>query len=143
VNGKTGVVVLTTNDIAEGASNLYFTNDRAKLAVVLNAPAWTEEDKSPSAKAVKDKIQASLPVYAGFVKMNGTVDGSNLTFTISGSYNSDMSIVSVGGIVLPKNSYTITYSSGTNTSTVVLGIDVLPPSTGEEVMIYGGAIPTA
>ena len=32
VNGQTGVVVLDTDDVAEGASNLYFTNARASAA---------------------------------------------------------------------------------------------------------------
>ncbi len=35
VNGQTGVVVLDTDDISEGSSNLYFTNARATAAVSL------------------------------------------------------------------------------------------------------------
>jgi hypothetical protein len=35
VNGQTGVVVLDTDDISEGSSNLYFTNTRGRSAVSL------------------------------------------------------------------------------------------------------------
>ena len=37
VNGQTGVVVLDTDDIAEGSSNLYFTNGRAAAAISLSS----------------------------------------------------------------------------------------------------------
>lgn len=39
VNGQTGVVVLDTDDISEGATNLYFTNERAQDSVgeIVNA----------------------------------------------------------------------------------------------------------
>lgn len=42
VNGQTGVVVLDTDDIAEGASNLYFTNGRAAAA----APVQTVDGQT-------------------------------------------------------------------------------------------------
>ena len=42
VNGKTGVVVLDTDDIAEGVSNLYFTNGRAAAA----APVQTVDGQT-------------------------------------------------------------------------------------------------
>lgn len=42
VNGQTGVVVLDTDDIAEGVSNLYFTNGRAAAA----APVQTVDGQS-------------------------------------------------------------------------------------------------
>ncbi|MBL0320677.1 MAG: hypothetical protein IPP74_15490, partial [Alphaproteobacteria bacterium] len=38
VNGQIGTVVLTTDDIAEGATNLYFTLARARGAVSANSP---------------------------------------------------------------------------------------------------------
>ena len=39
VNGKTGTVVLTTNDIAEGSNRLYYTATRARAAIsVANTP---------------------------------------------------------------------------------------------------------
>ena len=37
VNGATGVVVLDTDDVAEGTANLYFTNTRARSAVSLTS----------------------------------------------------------------------------------------------------------
>ena len=42
VNGQTGVVVLDTDDIAEGVSNLYFTNGRAAAA----APVQTVDGQT-------------------------------------------------------------------------------------------------
>jgi hypothetical protein len=39
VNGKTGVVVLTTDDVAEGSNSLYFTTARARSAIsITNTP---------------------------------------------------------------------------------------------------------
>jgi len=57
VNGFTGVVVLDTDDIAEG-SNLYFTDSRAKTAAVVNSLAGSQTDQAPSVAAVKAALQA-------------------------------------------------------------------------------------
>lgn len=64
VNGQTGTVVLDTDDINEGASNLYFTDTRAKTAAVVNSTAGNETDQAASVSAMKSYvtgITANLP----------------------------------------------------------------------------------
>lgn len=56
VNGYTGTVVLNTDDIAEGSSNLYFLDQRAKDAAVLDTMSGSETDQAPSVSAVKAYI---------------------------------------------------------------------------------------
>lgn len=46
VNGQTGVVVLDTDDVAEGATNLYFTDERAQDAVGNNVSDTASVDLS-------------------------------------------------------------------------------------------------
>lgn len=62
VNSQTGVVVLDTDDIGEGATNLYFTDARAKSAAVddtVYGVSWDGvTDVAPSKNAVYDKIEA-------------------------------------------------------------------------------------
>lgn len=55
VNGSTGVVVLTTTDVAEG-TNLYFTTARAKAAAVADAIVDGITDVAPSQNAVFDAL---------------------------------------------------------------------------------------
>ena len=83
VNGQTGVVSLDSDDVAEGATNLYytearfdaslagktttdlaegsslyFTDARARTAAVLNTLAGSETDQAPSVSAVNAAIAA-------------------------------------------------------------------------------------
>lgn len=59
VNGKQGEVTLNSGDILEG-TNLYFTNDRAKVATVVNSTQGTETDLAPSVQAVKSYLSTQL-----------------------------------------------------------------------------------
>lgn len=56
VNGQTGVVVLDSDDIAEGAANLYFTDARAKSAAVADSITDGVTDVAPSQNAVFDAL---------------------------------------------------------------------------------------
>lgn len=56
VNGQTGTVVLDTDDINEGATNLYFTGTRAKTAAVVNSTAGNETDQAASVAAMKTYV---------------------------------------------------------------------------------------
>lgn len=58
VNGQTGVVSLDTDDVAEGSSNLYFTDARAKTAAVSDAIVDGVTDVAPSQNAVFDALAA-------------------------------------------------------------------------------------
>lgn len=56
VNGYVGAVVLDTDDIAEGATNLYFTTARARTAAVQDAITDGVTDIAPSQNAVFDAL---------------------------------------------------------------------------------------
>jgi hypothetical protein len=58
VNGQTGTVVLTTDDIAEGYDNKYFTDSRAQSAVVVNTLAGNEIDHAPSVSSVNSLVDS-------------------------------------------------------------------------------------
>jgi hypothetical protein len=56
VNGKQGVVTLGTDDVAEGSTNKYFTDARAKSAAVSDAIVDGVTDVAPSQNAVYDAL---------------------------------------------------------------------------------------
>jgi hypothetical protein len=58
VNGQTGLVVLDTDDVSEGATNLYFTDARAKAAAVFDGITDGVTDVAPSMDAVFDEFAA-------------------------------------------------------------------------------------
>lgn len=60
VNGEIGDVVLDTDNIDEGVLNTYFTDERAKAAVVVNTATGTQTDKSASVSAMKDYVTNSI-----------------------------------------------------------------------------------
>lgn len=60
VNTQTGDVVLDTDDISEGSTNLYFTIARARTAAVVNSTAGNETDQAPSVAAIKSYITTQL-----------------------------------------------------------------------------------
>jgi hypothetical protein len=87
VAGKTGVVLLNTNDVTEG-TNLYFTDARAQSAAVVNSTAGSQTDQAPSVSAIKSYIASSSPVLSvagktGIVTLSTSdiSEGTNLYFT--------------------------------------------------------------
>ncbi|WP_044557499.1 tail fiber domain-containing protein [Halobacteriovorax marinus] len=52
-------IVLDTDDVAEGSTNLYFQDSRAKAAAVINATTGSETDRAPSVQAIKNYITAN------------------------------------------------------------------------------------
>ena len=67
VNTKTGpAVTLETNDISEpvlNATNLWFTNQRAVDATIVDSMVGNEQDKAPSVDSVKTYISSELGDY--------------------------------------------------------------------------------
>jgi hypothetical protein len=62
VNGETGIVVLDSDDISEGASNLYFTDARARSASVQDQITDGVTDTAPSQNAVFDALAGKLNI---------------------------------------------------------------------------------
>lgn len=58
VNGQTGAVVLDTDDVSEGSTNLYFTDTRARTAAVVDSLAGSQTDQAPSVSAVNAALAA-------------------------------------------------------------------------------------
>ena len=88
VNGMTGNVTLDTDDIAEnpGATNLYFTDARAKSAAVVDSTAGSETDQAPSVAAMK--LYADGAASAAVAAIDYPVDSVN-GYTGAVSLNTD------------------------------------------------------
>lgn len=79
VNGQVGAVSLDTDDISEGSTNLYFTDARAKTAVVVDNTTGSQTDQAASVRAVKQAIADSVsdvvddttPQLGGDLDVNG------------------------------------------------------------------------
>lgn len=78
VNGQTGVVVLDSDDISEGASNLYFTTSRARTAAVADAINNGTTDVAPSQNAVFDALALKQDAFS-WGKESNTLDGTDIT----------------------------------------------------------------
>jgi hypothetical protein len=85
VNGQTDVVVLDTDDVSEGTAK-YFTDTRARDAVVKNTPDWNETTYAPSANAVAGYVTANSgpKVTSTWTSSTGTE-----TFTVNHTFGTD------------------------------------------------------
>ncbi|WP_412470898.1 tail fiber domain-containing protein [Halobacteriovorax sp. RT-2-4] len=96
-----------TDDLAEGATNLYFTNGRAQTAAVVNSTAGTETVQAPSVSAMKSYVTTQIggvnqsqwtttgsDIYynTGKVGVGTTTPLTNLDLRIGSNYNSGLSI---------------------------------------------------
>lgn len=148
VNGQTGVVVLDTDDIAEGATNLYFTNARASAAapvqtvdgqtgaVVLTssyAPFSHVGDTGAAHGAVTTSVNGFMSA-ADKTKLDGVATGAtanqtdafllaraNHTGTQVASTISDFSEAvddRVSSLLVAGTNITLTYNDGANTLTI-------------------------
>lgn len=71
VNGKVGHIVLETSDIQESADGpLYFTESRAKAAVVIDSVMGGETDQAPSVASTKAYVDS---VFAGINAISETI----------------------------------------------------------------------
>lgn len=74
----------TTDDLTEGAVNLYFTPDRAKGAAVINSTTGSESDQAPSVSAFKDYVQNAVEMASN--SLSGTFNlGGSWRMIVEGS----------------------------------------------------------
>ncbi|MFG1484791.1 tail fiber domain-containing protein [Halobacteriovorax sp. RZ-1] len=66
-----------TDDLAEGATNLYFTNGRAQTAAVVNSTAGTQTVQAPSVSAMKSYVTTQI---GGVNQSQWTTTGSNIYY---------------------------------------------------------------
>jgi len=137
VNGVTGVVVLDTDDVSEGAANfyytegrfstsfsgksttdlnegtnLYFTEARAKNAAVLNTTAGNETDQAASVNSMKsyvtNQINGAAQSYLTQVITLSTGDIANGNVTLSQTPIAVLDVTPVGGLKQnPISDYTV------------------------------------
>ena len=60
VNSQTGDVVLNTDNISEGTSNLYFNDTRARTAAVVNSVSGSETNQAPSVSSIKTYVSGNV-----------------------------------------------------------------------------------
>ena len=109
-------IILDTDDIGEGASNLYYTITRARGDTVLNTTAGTESDQAASVSAMKAYVAAQVSGASGDFKANGSVPMTG-NFD-GGSYKvTNVSAVNVSGGLSEALTGTVSVTSGTNAVT--------------------------
>lgn len=140
VNGATGVVVLDTDDISEGAvnfyytegrfntsfsgksttdlsegTNLYFTDARAKTAAVVNSTAGSETDQAASVSSMKSyvasEISAAAPTFDTEIITLISTDITNGYIDLAQTPTALLDVTPVGGL---KQEETTDYTLSTN-----------------------------
>ena len=104
VNGQTGVVVLDTDDIAEGATNLYFTNGRASAA----APVQTVDGQTGAVVLTSS--------YAPFSHVGDTGAAHGAATTSVAGFMSAADKTKLNGIATNANNYVHPNHTGDVTS---------------------------
>lgn len=85
VNGKTGAVVLTTDNVNEGSKNLYYTEERAKS--VFDANFSTAFDNALAGKTTDDITQGTTNKYYNEASFNTSLSGKSTDDVKEGSKN--------------------------------------------------------
>ncbi len=113
VNGETGIVVLDTDDISEGSTNLYYTNARADLRVQ---------------EAIDDNVSSATTLYSS-TKIEDLVSGAQ---TYIGAWNASTNTPSLAdGVGSSGDYYAVSVAGSIN-----LGSGVINFSIGDKV-VYG------
>lgn len=81
VNGATGTVVLTTDNISEGTTNLYFLTTRAQTAAVVNSLGGSQTVQAPSVAAVNTALTGKQAASANLTAADTFFGGTTFTFT--------------------------------------------------------------
>lgn len=112
VNGYTGIVVLVSDDIAEGATNLYFTDARAQAAITGGASSIVTADLTASRALASDgagKVSASSVTATELGQLSGV--SFNIQTQLNGKANTALSNLSATAIntdLLPNTDNTRT-----------------------------------
>lgn len=104
VNGQTGVVVLNTDNIAEGVTNLYFTNGRASAA----APVQTVDGQTGAVVLTSS--------YAPLSHVGDTGAAHGAATTVVNGFMTTTQVTKLDGIATGANNYVHPNHSGDVTS---------------------------
>jgi hypothetical protein len=107
VNGQVGAVSLDTDDVAEGATNKYFSDAAAQAAAVVDSTAGSETDQAASVSAMKLYVAAEIAAIPAAQTPVGKKERIVLSATdISNGYvdcafeaMADTMLVMTGGVV--------------------------------------------
>jgi hypothetical protein len=106
VNGETGVVVLDTDDVAEGNTNLYFSNTRVNAFIQDNITT-TDIDEGTNLYFTTTRANSAIAAYQGSINTPGTItataftgDGSDLVDVRAETI--EVTIKNVTGVSIPK-----------------------------------------
>jgi len=115
VSPTAGAVTIDTDDIAEGSTNLYFLDSRAKTAAVVNSTAGSQTDQAASVSSMKSYVSGAISAAARVEKVEVITLSSaafvELSFPISAS---DAVSMSAGGLEQePGSDFTISINGGT------------------------------
>lgn len=123
VNGQTGSVSLDSDDVAEGATNKYFSASAAKSAAVVNSTAGSETDQAASVDAMKSYVAGEISAIPAAQTPQGKKERKVLSATdITNGYidcafeaMADTMMVMTGGVVHNEGSgddYVLSLVSG-------------------------------
>lgn len=170
VNSQTGAVVLDSDDISEGVTNLYFTNTRARTAAVVNSTAGTETDQAASVSAMKSYIASELAnqdaadeitysnatsgltatdVQAAIDEVEGRLDTaeSNITTNSSNISTNSTAITNLQGAVGANDEASINYSSnnyvtdGVDTVNSIGSLDTQVKTNADAIAALSAGVP--
>ena len=131
----TGNISLTTQNISEHSSNLYFTNARAKSATVADAINNGTTDVAPSQNAVFDALALKLNLAGGTLSDKLTLDGdpTNNLHAATKQYVDGVA----SGLDVKKSVRVATTGNGTLSSAYANGqtVDGVSLSTGDRILI--------
>ena len=112
VNGLTGVVVLTTTNIAEG-TNLYYTTARAQADAVVNSLAGSQTNQAPSVASVNTalglKAASFTSAYEEYTLASGDITNGYKDLAHTAQSANSVEIFAFGG-VLQSNVSDVTIS---------------------------------
>lgn len=133
VNGQTGVVVLDTDDISEGTTNLYFTDQRAKDAVVNGQDLALDGSNEVYVKTLRDGVVTLGTMLVSYDEnapipdpASGLLDGTSSIDIVSAAggptgkgYGAAMSLNYYSGDTAAglNSAPSVTYRAATGTST--------------------------
>jgi hypothetical protein len=89
VSPTAGAVELDTDDVDEGVTNKYFSNDLAKAAAVVNSTAGDETDQAPSVSAMKSYVSSAVPPRVEIAAIAGETFAANKTFAVRYAVNGE------------------------------------------------------
>ena len=131
----TGDISLTTQNISEHSSNLYFTTARAKSATVADAINNGTTDVAPSQNAVFDALALKLNLAGGTLSDKLTLDGdpTNNLHAATKQYVDGVA----SGLDVKKSVRVATTGNGTLSSAYANGqtVDGVSLSTGDRILI--------